>query len=120
MPDHRSQARSRTGSMTKLHVIWIPLIGNETGSAPIDSYNIQWDNSTNAITWYNLQGDGIDYPYNTQIFGVFEEFVYPGRTYKMRLRAHNVHGWSDWSPILIIKSTGLPMQPLPPTTKISS
>ena len=38
----------------------------------------------------------------------------------MRVRAHNVHGWSEWSPILIIKSTGLPLKPDPPTTSIAN
>ena len=38
----------------------------------------------------------------------------------MRVRAHNVHGWSEWSSILIIRSTGLPLEPSPPTTLIEN
>lgn len=38
----------------------------------------------------------------------------------MRVRAHNVHGWSEWSDLLEIKAAGLPEQPLPPTTSINN
>jgi hypothetical protein len=51
---------------------------------------------------------------------VFSDEVFAGKTYKVRVRAHNVNGWGDFSPILIIKSTGIPGIPQPPTTFIQN
>jgi len=47
-------------------------------------------------------------PYTTATTGVFSQGVFAGTTYKMRIRAHNVNGWGDFSDILIIKATGIP------------
>ena len=38
----------------------------------------------------------------------------------MRLRAHNLHGWGDWSNASIILSTGKPEAPDAPTTIINN
>lgn len=38
----------------------------------------------------------------------------------MRIRAYNIIGWSSWSSILIIQSTGIPMKPQPPAIEIQS
>ena len=51
---------------------------------------------------------------------MFSDEVFAGTTYKVRVRAHNVNGWGDFSPILIIKSTGIPGIPQPPTTFIQN
>lgn len=111
--------RGTATTVNSLVVNWQSLEGDETGSSPIDSYNLQWDKNTNAVEWWDLTGDG-DLPYSTLLTGTFTEEVVPGTQYKMRVRAHNVHGWSEWSTILIIKSTGLPEQPLPPVTTLTS
>ena len=36
------------------------------------------------------------------------------------MRAHNLHGWGDWSDTTIILSTGVPDQPAQPVTAISN
>ena len=108
---------TNTGS---LQVFWTALVGDQTGGAPIDSYNLQWDQGTNAQSWYDLTGDGVNFPYSTATTGVFSTGVFAGTTYKMRIRAHNVNGWGDFSTILIIKATGIPGMPLPPTTFIQN
>ena len=38
----------------------------------------------------------------------------------MRVRAHNSHGWGEWSPTLLLKASGLPETPLPPTTSVNN
>lgn len=58
--------------------------------------------------------------YSTLLTGDFSDEVTPGTQYKMRVRAHNVHGWSEWSSILIIRSTGLPLQPDPPISLLEN
>jgi hypothetical protein len=72
------------------------------------------------VTWYDLTGDGINFAYTTELTGDFTNEVVAGTQYKMRVRAHNVHGWSTWSLILIIRSTGLPLEPTPPSTLIEN
>ena len=67
-----------------------------------------------------MTGDGVNYPFSTAITGVFNDGVFAGTTYKVRVRAHNVNGWGDYSTILIIKATGIPGIPLPPTTFIQN
>ena len=62
----------------------------------------------------------MNFPYSTATTGVFSLGVFAGTTYKMRIRAHNVNGWGDFSTILIIKATGIPGKPLPPTTFIQN
>jgi len=116
----KAPTRGTATSVTNLQVNWVALTGDSTGSAIIDSYNLQWDKGTNAATWFDLSGDGVNFVYSTQLTGDFTSEVVPGTQYKMRVRAHNAHGWSDWSSILIIRSTGLPQEPQPPSTLIEN
>jgi hypothetical protein len=46
--------------------------------------------------------------------------VSAGESYKLRVRAHNLHGWGDWSDPTIVLSTGVPDQPDPPLTEINN
>jgi hypothetical protein len=50
----------------------------------------------------------------------FSNEVFPGSTYKFRVRAHNLHGWGAFSNVTIIKSTGIPDKPLPVTTVMNN
>ena len=115
----QTPTRNAATNVNTLVVDWIALEGDETGSSPIDSYNLQWDKNTNAVEWEDLQGSLV-LGYSTATTGSFTANVLPGTQYKMRVRAHNVHGWSEWSPILIIRSTGLPEEPAPPVTTLTN
>lgn len=101
-------------------MIWFELTGDNTGSSPVLSYNLQWDAGTNAATWTDLIGDGVVSPYSTATAYLFSDNVFAGTTYKMRIRAYNIHGWSEWSSILITHSTGIPDKPLPATTSVNN
>ena len=51
---------------------------------------------------------------------MFSKDVLPGDSYKVRVRAHNIHGWGEFSDPSIILSTGTPDQPDPPATIINN
>lgn len=91
-----------------MQINWIALEGNLTGGVPIDSYNLQWDRGTNNEDWFDLIGDGLNNPYTTQLSANISADVFAGTLYKVRVRAHNVQGWSDWSQTLSIKSSDIP------------
>ena len=65
-------------------------------------------------------GDGVVSPYSTVTTYLFSDNVFAGTTYKMRIRAYNQNGWSEWSDILITHSTGIPNQPQPATTSVNN
>jgi hypothetical protein len=109
--------RGYSTSISSLYIDWIALTGDDTGSAEIDSYNLQWDNGTGGITWSDLIGAD---PYSTATSGIFTENVVEATYYQVRVRAHNAHGWSEWSDILTTKAAGRPETPLPPTTEINN
>lgn len=70
------------------------------------------------MTWYDLIGE--DGNFFTDTSYTFSTDVQPGDTYKVRVRAHNLHGWGDWSTPSIILSTGTPDKPDPPGTIINN
>lgn len=94
------------------------MTGHETGGAAIDSYHLQWDAGTNEASWFDLTGEEGNY-YTASSY-IFSTDVEPGATYKVRVRAHNLHGWGDWSVPSIVLSTGAPDQPAPPATIINN
>ena len=98
--------------------MWTELTGHETGGSPILSYHLQWDAGTNEADWYDLIGEDGNYYLDTSY--ILTTDVNPGDTYKVRVRANNLHGWGDWSDPSIILSTGTPDQPDPPATAINN
>lgn len=112
--------RAYETSKTALIVDWLALVGDETGSASIDSYNVQWDNGVSEANWYDLIGDGVTNPYTTQLSATIIDGVVPGTYYELRVRAHNAHGWSEWSDNLTLKAAGLPETPITPTTAVNN
>ena len=50
----------------------------------------------------------------------FSAGVSAGLSYKLQVRAHNLHGWGEWSDPTIVLSTGVPDQPDPPLTEINN
>lgn len=99
-----------------MQINWIALQGNQTGSAAIDSYNVQWDQGTDSVTWIDLAGDGVIHSFSTSTTLQLTNNVVAGKVYNIRVRAHNAIGWSVWSSPLVIKASGVPSIPLPPTT----
>jgi hypothetical protein len=97
-----------------IEVHWSELTGHATGGVPIDSYNLQWDKGSNEVSWYDLIGEDTNYYTGTSF--TFTEEIIPGSTYKMRIRAHNLHGWGEWSDVSIVLSTGIPDKPDPLTS----
>ena len=70
------------------------LAGDEqTGRSEILSYQLDWDAGQNQNVWQDLIGYQSAYTGNSHI----ETNVLAGTAYTFRLRAQNVHGWSDWS-----------------------
>ena len=57
------------------------------------SYELDWDAGFSQNVWIDLVG------YSSAFLGLThtETNVTPGTTYYLRLRAQNLHGWSDWS-----------------------
>ena len=50
--------RGSSTDETQIHVLYSALTTPSTmGGASIDSYNLQWDNNTDATIWYDLQGE---------------------------------------------------------------
>lgn len=87
-------------SINSLQINWVALQGDLTGSALIDSYNLQWDNGTNSVTWTDLSGDGIISSFSTLTTLQITNGVVAGTTYNIRVRARNALGWSVWSSVL--------------------
>jgi len=50
----RSPSRGVATSTTKMNIEWLPV--EETGGAAIDSYNLQWDDGSEGVNWFDLQG----------------------------------------------------------------
>lgn len=63
---------------------------------------------------------GEDGDFYTALDYSFSNEVFPGSTYKFRIRARNHHGWGNWSSVVIILSTGIPDKPAPPTTAMNN
>ena len=110
--------RGAETSTLQIQAVWIALTGHETGGSDIDSYHLQWDQSTNEATWYDLIGEEGNYFLDTSI--IFTADVLPGDSYKVRVRAHNIHGWGEYSDPAIILSTGTPDKPNSPATIINN
>jgi hypothetical protein len=97
------------GSLTtenQLHLIWSPLTtSDETGDSAILSYNVQYDQGNDQ--WMSVIGVA---SYYTQNEAFITENLEAGVTYKIRIRALNVYGWSDTvgEPYAEIDASGIP------------
>ena len=50
----RPVTRGVSTSTTAMNVEWLAV--EETGGAFIDSYNLQWDDGTEGVNWFDLKG----------------------------------------------------------------
>lgn len=90
-------------TIAMLVVDWIAPVSD--GSSTVLSYNLQWDQGTQGTQWANLTGHTIDsILFKYQI----TSNVYAGDFYQIRVRAKNVWGWGQFSPILTIKAATRP------------
>lgn len=85
---------------TSLEIDWVALTTSaETGGSAITSYNLEWDDHTNQVIWYEVEGEtsaflGLTTTHTTN--------VVQGNRYYFRLRGQNTHGWGDYSDIIDI------------------
>lgn len=99
-----------------MHILWVELVGEETGGTDIDSYNVKWDQGTGV--WDDLIGEEGNYflgSEHTQIASVTA-----GTVYRVTVRARNAHGWGPESAYLEIVAAEGPETPDPPVTAIQN
>ena len=95
---------SDTTTEELLYIEWTPLATEtEIGGSAITSYWLQWDFGLGGDDWYDVQGKN---PTNLDTSTTLTSDVNAGTTYRFRVKASNIHGWSsaDWSPVAEIKA----------------
>jgi len=83
----------------ELQVDWLPVTGTDTGNSPVLSYSLWWDNGAGGEpTTERLEED------------VLTEYITgltPGG-YRFMVRANNVYGYGEWSPVAEIRASNVP------------
>jgi hypothetical protein len=87
----------------------------ERGGAEIDSYEIQKDDGA-AGDFYEVIGNLNGF--QTQNSYLITSGVASGLSYRVRYRAHNVHGWGGFSPELLVLAATIPDKIAEPQTSI--
>ncbi len=78
----------------KISLKWLPLVTHfEIGGETIITYNLQWDEGTNGASWKDVQGQE-SIPSLATSAQIITDHLVLGNTYKFRLQALNIHGWS--------------------------
>lgn len=104
-------------SLTEISLAWVALTGDDTGGAAPDSYQLDYgDGQSGVSSWTPLQG-------GTGALSTLLSYTLgsltPGNWYSFRVRAHNVHGWGDYSTSASFQAAQAPAQPSPaPTTAL--
>jgi len=99
-------APTRNNDLTTIQQLVVDWVApSSDGFSPILSYNLQWDQGTQGSQWANLVGHTID---SVLFQFTVSSNVYAGDFYQMRVRAKNVWGWGQFSPILTIKAATRP------------
>jgi hypothetical protein len=100
----------------RIGVDWDFLITlEERGGTSIDSYELQIDDGQGG-NFLEVVGYTTKYTLNSILIS---SNINSGLTYRLRYRAHNVHGWSDFSPEVEILAATIPGSPSEPQTQIS-
>lgn len=90
---------------TQLAIDFVALTaGSETGGSTIDSYHLQWDQGTGS--WLDLFGE--DGAYQLLTTYTVTSGVSGGSAYRFKVRAHNTHGWSEYSDEGLVYATSAP------------
>jgi hypothetical protein len=90
--------------------------GAETGGSTIDSYHLQWDQGSGS--WENLFGEDGSYQLLTTY--LVTSGVAGGSGYRFKVRAHNTHGWGEYSEEALVYATDTPGQPDTVTTALAT
>ena len=100
----------------QIDVYWDPLTtASGTGSSPILSYHLQYDNGTAATNWFDVVGLAPD----SLATGILvSSHLESGTVYGFRVRARNIFGWGLPSLVTQIKAAREPGTPLAPVTTI--
>jgi hypothetical protein len=94
---------------------WLPLVTQfEVGGETIITYNIQWDEGTDGVSWKDVQGQE-SIPSLTTSAQVVTNHLILGNTYKFRLQALNIHGWSFNLATLTVLHSFITIKPDAPT-----
>ncbi len=102
-----------------MHIEWLPV--EETGGAAIDSYNLQWDDGSEGADWFDLKGQIGSLDTSLSYITPENQLIVPGKTYRFRVRAHNVHGWSaSYSTVTLVLASEMPAKPNPIKTEINN
>ena len=105
-------------SLSQIKLDWPQLQGDGTGQSPITSYNLQWDASTNGLTWTDLKGEEGSLDTSTTFT---QTGLTGGQLYQFRLKARNVHGWSpEYSSVVTFQAAERPSEPSAVTTVLSN
>jgi hypothetical protein len=89
-------------------IVNYPYSSDNDGGSTILSLNLQWDGATGGVTWTTLIGES---PYSTTdsyTVTLAQDGSNEGLTYRFRVRALNIHGWSDTSEWALILAADVP------------
>ena len=79
-------------SLTSIVVDWIALTGNDPRGSAIDKYELSYGTTTGGSTFPSVN--------ELTLLTYTLSGATPGEWYRFRVRAHNVHGWGPYSPVL--------------------
>lgn len=82
---------------------------SDTGGTTILSYNLQFDDASNGANWFDVQGEDGSESTTLTYTSPPSQVIIGGQTYRFRVRAKNVHGWSAaFSPELLVLASDVP------------
>lgn len=103
---------------TQIQIDWTALSGpTDNGGSTVLTYNLQWDQGTNGVTWYNLIGSSSDSLATTY---TKTSAVSSGTSYQFRVRARNIWGYGNFSPVLTVLAADIPDTVATATTSYDS
>lgn len=106
--------RGTSTGIDQVEVIIAPLLGTQTGGSPITSYYIQFDDLSNGVDWLELQG----FTTQSTALSLIKSGLITNKVYQFRYKAKNIFGWSNWSPVGLIKTITVPDKMAKATTSL--
>lgn len=101
--------------MLTISLKWLPLVTSyETGGEAIITYNLEWDEGSNGVSWNDVQGQETIPSLATAALIVTNHLVF-GTSYQFRVRALNIDGWSVYSDVLTVVHSDVTSKPDAPT-----
>jgi hypothetical protein len=107
--------RGATTGPTQIEVAWNSLSSPDDGGSAILSYHLQYDNGTNAGTWYDVVGLA---PASLLTDVIVSTNITSGTIYGFRVQASNIFGWGPYSQVAFIAAAREPDEPIAPVTSI--